>query len=449
MPVPTGLIALGAFIAVIIVCNVVLKRNMGEAMLFGLLVTAVFAGTGAPGALLGGLRDALDEEVLYAALAFVFMAYVVDRTGLISKLLAILNSLVGRVRGGPALVDTAGSAVMGALSGSNSGNTAATGAFTGPWMVRTGWSPERSATVLAGNGGLGSALPPSASMVIMIGFAGSMVTTGQIYLALLCAGLYQVVWRVLLVAYFVRRDGIQRSPDDELQPLRRALRQGGTALIIVLGALIPILITVGPLANLLTGSTPLGTSVEDISILTWIPILVTALALIVGRRALPRGARHWAKWITDSMPRFASIGALLYFAVAASEVLSGLGLAEDIDAILTDFQLNKYVMAVLVGVLVAVVAGPLSSTATLTAVGQVSLLALVSVGVHPVAAVTAILVFASTEGASPPASGSIFVAAGLTGAKPEKTFLPLIAYYMVPIMLIGCLIAWGVLPVLS
>lgn len=446
---PIGLIALGAFIAAIILVNVVFKRNMGEAMLLGFLVTAAFTGTHAPEALVNGTLGALDEEVLYAAMAFVLMAYVVDRTGLIGKILMILNSLVGRVRGGPVLVDVTGSAAMGALSGSNAGNTAATGSFTGPWMVRTGWSPERSATFMAGNGGLGAAMPPSASMVIMIGFAGSMVTTGQIYLALLCAGIYQLVWRVLLIIYLVRRDGIQRSPAQDLQPLGRALRDGGTALIIVLGAVLPIVITVGPIASLLSTRTPLGESIDEISILTWIPVFVTALALLVGRKTLPRGARAWSDWIAAAMPRFTSIGALLFFAVAASEILTNLGLAADIDAILGELQLNKYVMALLVGVLIAVVAGPLSSTATLTAVGQVSLLALVSAGVDPVFAVTAILVFASTEGASPPASGSIFVAAGITGAQPEKMFLPLIGYYMVPVMFIGCLIAWGVLPVLS
>lgn len=446
---PLGLIALGAFIAVIIVWNVVFKRNMGEAMLLGFLATALFAAPDVPGAVLSGVRGALDEEVLYAAMAFVFMAYVIDRTGLIQKILTILNSLVGRIRGGPVLVDVVGSAAMGALSGSNSGNTAATGSFTGPWMVRTGWSPERSAVFLAGNGGLGAAMPPSSSMVIMIGFAGSMVTTGQVYLALLCAGLYQVAWRVLLVAYLVRRDGIRRASDDELQPLRRALREGGAALSIVLGAAIPIAITIGPVASFLSTSTPLGGAIDDISILTWIPILVTALALVVGRDELPRGRRAWAEWLTAAMPRFSSIGALLFFAVAASEVLGGLGLAGDVDAILAGLHLGKYVMVLLVGVLIAVVAGPLSSTATLTAVGKVSLLALVSVGVAPVPAVTAILVFASTEGASPPASGSIFVAAGITGARPEKMFLPLLGYYMLPIMLLGCLIAWGALPVIS
>lgn len=445
---PTGLIALGAFIAVIIVWNVVLKRNMGEAMLVGFLVTAGFAGVDAPGAALDGMRGALDEEVLYAAIGFVFMAYVVDRTGLIQRLLEILNSLVGRIRGGPALVDTAGSAVMGALSGSNSGNTAATGAFTGPWLVRTGWTPERSATVMAGNGGLGAAMPPSASMVIMIGFAGSLVTTGQVYLALLCAGLYQVIWRILLITYFVRRDGIARAPEDTLRPLRQVLGEGGTALIIVLGAVIPIVVTVGPLSDVLGRPGLLGEAVDDISILTWIPILVTGLALIVGRRTLPRSRAGWGEWFADAMPRFSSIGALLFFAVSASEILTGLGLADDIDAVLDGLQLNKYVMALVVGVHVAVVAGPLSSTATLTAVGQVAMLALISVGIDPVLAVTAILVFASTEGASPPASGSIFVAAGLTGARPEKMFLPLVGYFLIPIVLIGCLIAWGFLPVL-
>lgn len=446
---PTGLIALSAFIAVIIIWNVACKRNMGEAMLLGFLVTAAFAGPDAPEALVTGLRGALDEEVLYAAMAFVFMAYAIDRTGLIGKILTILNSLVGRIRGGPVLVDATGSAAMGALSGSNSGNTAATGSFTGPWMVRTGWSPERSATFMAGNGGLGAAMPPSSSMVIMIGFAGSMVTTGQVYLALLCAGIYQLAWRVLLIAHLARRDGIQRAPSAELQPLSRALREGGAALTIVLGALVPIAITVGPIASTLSNNNLLGASLNEISILTWIPVLVTALALLIGRRTLPRGTQAWADWLVAAMPRFTSIGALLFFAVAASETLTNLGLAGDIEAILSDVHLNKYVMALLVGVLIAVIAGPLSSTATLTAVGHVSLLALVSVGVDPVLAVTAILVFASTEGASPPASGSIFVAAGITGAKPEKMFLPLIGYYMLPIMLIGCLIAWGVLPVLT
>lgn len=444
---PIALLALAAFIAVIIVWNVVFKRNMGEAMLLGLVVTALFAGAQAPAYLLRGLVDALTHEVLYAALAFVFMAYLIDVTGLIQRILAILNSLFGRVRGGPAFIDTAGSAVFGALSGSNSANTASSGSFTGPWMVRTGWSPTRAATVMAGNGGMGAALPPSASMVIMIGFAGGMVSTGQVYMGLLAAGAYQILLRFALITYFVRRDGIPRADETDLLPLRESLRQGAGALTIFLGALIPIVVTAGPLADYLENSTPLGEAMGEISLLIWIPILIIVFSLVAGRDRLPRNPRDWSALLDGSLPKFATIGALLFFAIAASEILARLGLAEDVNTLLENLPVNRVLLVVAVGLVIALVAGPLSSTATLTAVGQISFLALVGVGVDPLLAVIAILVFASTEGASPPASGSIFVAAGLTGARPESTFLPLIVYYMIPIFLIGCLIGWGVLPV--
>ncbi|RAD68936.1 C4-dicarboxylate ABC transporter permease, partial [Burkholderia multivorans] len=50
-------------------------------------------------------------------------------------------------------------------------------------------------------------------------------------------------------------------------------------------------------------------------------------------------------------------------------------------------------------------------------------------------------------GASPPASGSIFVASGLTEAQPEKTFIPLVIFYVVPIFILGVLIALSIVPV--
>lgn len=61
-------------------------------------------------------------------------------------------------------------------------------------------------------------------------------------------------------------------------------------------------------------------------------------------------------------------------------------------------------VVVIVGLLVTIGAGPLSSAATLTAVGQVSLFGLIGVGGNPLLAVVAVL--ASTEGASPSTSRS-------------------------------------------
>lgn len=131
----------------------------------------------------------------------------------------------------------------------------------------------------------------------------------------------------------------------------------------------------------------------------------------------------------------------------ASEILAQLGLDRDVNMVLGALDLPLWLLVVLVGLVVVAVAGPLSSSATLSAVGQVSLFAMVGAGVEPILALIAILVFASTEGASPPASGSIFVARGITGAKPEKTFIPLIVYYVVPFFFLGVGIALGIIPI--
>ncbi|QCR18103.1 TRAP transporter large permease subunit [Agrococcus sp. SGAir0287] len=444
---PVALIALFVFLVVIVVWNVVIKRSMAEAMVIGFVATTIFAGLQAPQVAAEAIVAASDNEIMYAAIAFIFMTYLVERTGTITRLIEILTAALGRLRGGPAIVDTVASGAMGAVAGgSNTGNAATSGVITGPWMTRTGWSKARAATVIAGNAGLGAALPPSASMVIMIGFAGSLVTTSSVYIALFVAGVYQFLIRMVLIAWFVRRDGIQRVDDEAQTPVREAVRRNWPTMLIFLGAVVPVSITIGPLADLLATS-PLADAMGSVSLITWIPVLIILISAIVGWRELPRTPRQWWEFLGGAASKYYAIGALLFFAIAASEVLTSLGLADDVDRLLGPLDIPAWLLVVIVGFFVVLVAGPLSSSATLSAVGQVSLVTLVAAGIDPLLAVIAILVFASTEGASPPASGAIFVASGITGAKPEQTFIPLVVYYVLPFFILGVLIALGIVPV--
>lgn len=445
-----GLWALLVFIGLIVLWNLALRRNIVEAMFVGCLATAAFGGANAPQLLLDGLAFAATNQVVYAAIAFVFMAYVVDYTGVICKLINILNSLFGRMRGGAAYVSTIAAAVMGSLSGSNAGNTATTGAITVPWMIQSNFSRELSATIVAGNGGLGSALPPSSSMFILLGFApvAAAVSQSDLYIGLLVSGIYQTLYRLLLVAYFVRRDRISVVASTLVRPLRESLRQGWTSTLIFLGALIPIAVTIGPFAEGLAANPDIGSEALDrIELITWIPILITLISFLVGWANVPKSAVQWTKFLDGAVPRFSTVGALLLFAFASSQILANLGLAQDLAALIGSIHISKWLMTLLVALLVVLVAGPLSSTATLSAIGMVAFAALVSVGVEPLLAAVAILMFASTEGSSPPASGSIFIAAALAGAEPEKTFMPLILYYVIPVLILGWLVGMGILPI--
>jgi TRAP-type C4-dicarboxylate transport system permease large subunit len=445
-----GIWALLVFIGIIIFWNLALKRNIAEAMLVGFIATSLFGGTEVLNLMWNGLVFAGTNDVLYASVAFVFMAYVIDHTAIIASLVKILNSIFGRLPGGAAYVDTIASAVMGTLAGSNSGNTATTGSITAPWMVKSSFSKELSATVVAGNGGLGAALPPSASMFIMLGFApiAAVVSEGDLYIALFISGIYQVIYRIFLIMYFVKRDNIKAISPEFIKPLKESFRTGWKSTLIFFGALIPIVATIGPLAESFKANPNIGEdALDSISLITWIPILIIMISLMVGWAKLPNSTSDWSTFFNKAIPRFSTIGALLVFAYASSQVLTELGLAEDLTTIMESIEISKWLMVLIIALLVALVAGPLSSTATLTAIGMVAFAAMVSAGVDPLLAVVAILVFASTEGASPPASGSIFIAASLAGAQPEKTFMPLVIYYVIPILLIGYLIAMNILPV--
>lgn len=94
-----GIWALLVFIGIIVFWNVVLKRNIAEAMLVGFIATSLFGGSKFLDLMWNGLLFAGTNDVLYASVAFVFMAYVIDHTAIISSLVKILNSLLGRLPG--------------------------------------------------------------------------------------------------------------------------------------------------------------------------------------------------------------------------------------------------------------------------------------------------------------------------------------------------------------
>ncbi|GAA1209601.1 TRAP transporter large permease subunit [Prauserella alba] len=443
-----GVWALIAYIAIIIVWNGIFKRNIGEAMILGFAAVAAFGGSSFFDTLWAGIEGAATEEIVFAALTFVFMGFVLSKTGVVDQLIAMLNSLLGRRRGGAGYVSTVASGLFGAVSGSGSGNAAAVGAVTIPWMEKSNFSPKLSATVVAGNAGLGIAIPPSSSLFILTGSAAvaSYVTADQLFLALFLGGAWTLVYRLLLVFFIVRRHKIGAVDPELIEPFRRTFAAGWSSLLVFVGIVIPVLLTSGTTGDAIVTWIGEGPA-DEISIITWIPVLVTIIGLILGRKALPRRAAGWWQLFGEVGPRYAVIGATLFFAFAAAESLGELGLGEQLASLLDGLDMPPFLVAFMIGLIVVGVAAPLTGTATIAAVGPVAFTTLLSAGVSPVPAAVAILVFASTEGASPPGAAPIYIASGIARVNPARTFIPLVLWYVLPILAIGSLIAVGVLPV--
>lgn len=440
--------ALGCYIVAIIVWNAVLKRNIGEALIVGFLVTGLFAGGDIAHVMWGGLVEAMQEEVTFAALAFVFMSYLLARTPVLDHLLGILNSMLGRLRGGPVYTSTVAAGLFGAIAHVGAAVTAAVGSVTIPWMKRSNVSGELAATVAAGGAGMGVTFPFSSTMFILMGSAGvaSVATTDDIVLPLAIGGLWCLGYRLVAAFVMVRRHKVRPIDRADLLPLRTSLGAGWTSLFLFVAIAIPLALTKGPFGAAISHHVGLVMS-DAISLITWIPVLLIATVLVLGRRHLPRSGREWWDVLGGAAPQFGVIGVTIVAAFSASNVLGELGLPEQLTQLLAGVEAPKWVMALVVGVLVVGVAIPLTASATMAAIGPVAVTSLVGAGVPPATACVAVLIFASTEGASPPSGAPIYVASGIAGVDPARTFLPLAGYYCVPILLVGAAVATGVLPV--
>lgn len=451
---PIGVIAFVVYILAILVWMLVIKRNIAEAMLVGLIVIALFNG---PANILTTLWDATfaasKESSFLATMLFLLMAVVMTKTGIIAKLVELLNSMIGRVRGGAAYVSVCASFLFGLVSGNAIANCSTVGAITVPWMKDSGWPKPVAATMNAGNAGVGQAMPSCSALYLLVGLAevSAVVSVGEAYIACLCAGAWTFGYRLLRVWLYARKYDVRPVPADQIKPLGQSFHDNWTSLLMLLGIAIPLLLTVGPISDALAAIPSIGSDgIGSVNIVLWVPIVVCVICLIIGRKNLPRSVGGWVDILKGCQHTFCTVGGVLLFALAASNVLNMVGFDQDLAAILQSLDLPGIVMVILTCVMIALVAGPLSAVATTAAVGQVAYSIFVGTGgIAPICAVCAFMICISTEGASPPSSSPIFISCGLAEVEdPKVIFRPLITDYILPLLVVAVLVAYGIFPVI-
>jgi TRAP-type C4-dicarboxylate transport system permease large subunit len=456
MEIGIGIWAFVIYLVAIIIWMIPLKRNIAESMGVGFLLVALFNGGGITGyieTVSTSLLSASKESSFLATMLFLMMAVIMAKSGVISKLIELLNSLIGRIKGGAAYVSTTASFMFGIVSGNAIANGSTVGAITVPWMKESGWPNNIAATINAGNAGVGQSMPSCSALYILLGLAevASEMTTGEAYIAVLSGGALTFIYRIIRVWLYTKKYDVQAVPADQIKPLGESFKDNWTSLLMLVGIAVPLLITMGPFSTFLTNAVSFGKdAVKSINIVLWVPIIVSIICFIVGRKNMPKTGKEWVSVIRSCQSSFATVGGVLLFALAASNVLTMVGFDQSLKSILEALNLPGFIMILLTCILVVLVAGPLSAVATTAAVGQVAYASFVGAGVHPINAIVAFMICISTEGASPPSSSPIFISAGLAGVKdPKVMFKPLITDYVIPLIGVATLVAMGWLPVIK
>ncbi len=458
MSIGIGITSLIAYIIAIIVLNIGLKRKMGEAMMWSvlmlILISITFGGKPLVATVADSFAYSARQEVVYAGLAFVVMAFVMENTGIITRLVSILNSLLGRLPGGAGYVATIGCALFGMVSGVASASTAAIGSVTIPWMRETGWSNERAASIVAGNGGLGNVFPPSSVMMLFLGIEAVSLelTSGQLYVGLMTSGMIVLAIRLFLVYIFAKQDGIKAVDSSKIQTVKASLEENGSALFILLGVVVPLLITMGPTGRMVAARvSAVKGAFGSISLILYIPILITLITIIEGWKYLPHTFRGWYELLGSSIGKFSELGALLFFAFTASRLLTGLNLSAEFNSVFSVMsQYSPMIIILSIAVIITMMVGPFNATATTSAMGAVCYAALRSIGLAPVTAAVAFINLVSNQSCVPPNSAPIYIASGIAEVEePFRIFKTLFFYYALPEVLFAILVMMKIIPIVG
>ena len=164
------------------------------------------------------MQRVYDLAVTYAIIAvplFIFMASLLERSGIARDMYDALNVALGRMRGGVAVVTTVMAVIMAAMSGIIGGEIVLLGLVALPQMLRLGYNQNLAIGTICAGGSLGTMIPPS---VVLIMFG--LITETSINALFTAAFLPGLLMGALYILYIIVRTRLNPS----LAPLQTEIR---------------------------------------------------------------------------------------------------------------------------------------------------------------------------------------------------------------------------------
>ncbi len=131
---------------------------------------------------------AVDSFPLMAIPLFMLAGELMVKAGMMERLVAFANSLVGRVHGGLANVSIIAGTIFASVSGAAVASASALGSALVP-SLRKHYPDTYSCAIIASAANLGPIIPPSNAMIVYALMAGSSVSVGGLFMAGIIPGI--------------------------------------------------------------------------------------------------------------------------------------------------------------------------------------------------------------------------------------------------------------------
>lgn len=449
MPVEVWYIV--ALLAIICVTFLLFKRPIYECMLYGYILMVII--TGQWSNFFKYIEKTSTDTLFYAIVAFLVLAKVLDMTGAVDKIVAIIMSIFGRIPGGAGYTAIIASTFMGALSGSGAGNVATTGTFTIPAMKKTGFPPHLAANVEASASTMGNMIPPAAVIVAALAcfneFSGTEFSQSEFWIVVWGIALWFILQRIVTLFVFCKISKVKPLPKEDIRPLRETLKEGWIYLILPVVILLPFILDYFLKSTFFTARLGAGAAKLSSSLLIFTPGLTAAVALLISRKQKKISFKDMMNTAGASVKSIVPVSATIFFAYCISNLFSSTNVGEKIGSFIKSWELPMVALCFIVPLVTAILGMVIPGSAQTKIFGTTIISVLAASGVNPLLAAAMLpAITGAMEGITPPLALCTYTAMGVAEADFKKTtynaFIWVLLHYAMSVL---CLL--GILPILG
>ena len=262
----------GAAPLLVLIIGFLVTGALGLPLAFTLALTAVtyLLGIGGVGLIILPIKvlGGVDSFVLLAIPLFVLAGALMESGGISERIVDLAMAIVGKVRGGLAMVVVVAEILFSGISGSTAADVSAISSLLVPSMKRAGYSGPESVSIVAAASAMGILVPPCLTMVVLGSLVNLSIVT--LFLAGFVPAFILAAALLVLIAVRARRQQWPVTSGASHADLGRALRR----------AIVPMGLPVVLFGGIFSGAT----TVTEAALIAVVYALIAGMTLDGGTR---------------------------------------------------------------------------------------------------------------------------------------------------------------------
>lgn len=404
------LILLGSFVLLLLIRVPIALTLVISSVLTGLYMNIDIS------ALVQRMVSGVNSFSLLAIPFFIIAGEIMNEGGISNRLINLANVIIGKIRGGLAMVNVLASTFFGGISGSALADTSSLGSVLIPMMKKQKYDADYSVSVTISSSIQGVMIPPSHNMIIYSTAAGG-VSVGALFIGGLVPGLLLgLLIMILTYAIAVKRNYPKGEPVKK-EEIPKIMREG------ILGLLTVVIIMGGILSGFFTAteSAAIGTLYAFIiTFFVYRDIPITRMGVILKRSFK---TLSMVLFLIAASSAFGWLLALLKVPALVSEALIGI-------------SSNPYII-ILMMVIILLLLGMVMDMAPLILITTPILLPVAtSIGMDPVHFGVLLILCLGIGLATPPVGSVLFVGSAIGKISIEKASKGMLPFYAAMILVL-------------